>query len=252
LRRPPLAGALACRRSTRHSLQRTNAAAQLQRRASWDGLRRSGRYPPPAAPVQRVASQTGHRAGRASLPEPPGSGVYGSARGHRSRSAFGNTFAKGVLHRAGFGAPIQTPRRCQKIRLAHAVVPENRAVMRRAPSRSARYRATHSNNDSLRADAPRMRRKPARACIAFYAISREGLNAPSILSRSRPKPREIKDIQVDFGRRFSVHNSRPAPLVQETCVRCCGTGHIRERGERLICRACKGTGRITVKEDRAS
>src|SRR5208283_5915817 len=37
-------------------------------------LGRSGRYPPPAVPVQRVAPQTGHHAGRAYDPEPPGSG----------------------------------------------------------------------------------------------------------------------------------------------------------------------------------
>src|SRR5208283_5653783 len=40
-------------------------------------LGRSGRYPPPAVPVQRVAPQTGHRAGRAYDPEPPGSGGDG-------------------------------------------------------------------------------------------------------------------------------------------------------------------------------
>ena len=57
---------------------------------------------------------------------------------------------------------------------------------------------------------------------------------------------------MTFGKRFSQHNDRVPTIIQETCVRCCGTGHIRERGERLICRPCKGTGRITVKEDRAS
>ncbi len=29
-------------------------------------------------------------------------------------------------------------------------------------------------------------------------------------------------------------------------MRCCGTGRIRERGDRIICKACAGTGRITV------
>jgi DnaJ-class molecular chaperone len=57
---------------------------------------------------------------------------------------------------------------------------------------------------------------------------------------------------VEFGKRFSFYDNRPAPAVQETCVRCCGTGRIRERGERLICKACAETGRITVLKDRAS
>ena len=58
----------------RHLLQRTNAAAQLQHALPGTEPGRSGRYPPPAVPVQRVAPQTGHRAGRAYDPEPPGSG----------------------------------------------------------------------------------------------------------------------------------------------------------------------------------
>jgi len=51
---------------------------------------------------------------------------------------------------------------------------------------------------------------------------------------------------VEFGKRFSVHNNRPAPAVQQTCERCCGTGRVRERGNRIICKACAGTGRTTV------
>jgi DnaJ-class molecular chaperone len=58
---------------------------------------------------------------------------------------------------------------------------------------------------------------------------------------------------MDFGkRRFSVHNDRVAPVPQETCVRCCGTGRIRERGNRIICKACAGAGRVNVVRDRAS
>jgi len=49
-----------------------------------------------------------------------------------------------------------------------------------------------------------------------------------------------------------MHNNRPAPVVQETCVRCCGTGRIRERGNRIICKPCAGTGRLNVVKDRAS
>ncbi len=57
---------------------------------------------------------------------------------------------------------------------------------------------------------------------------------------------------MEFGKRFSQHNNRPAPVIQETCVRCCGTGRVRERGERIICKVCAGTGRTTVVADRAS
>jgi DnaJ-class molecular chaperone len=58
--------------------------------------------------------------------------------------------------------------------------------------------------------------------------------------------------QIAFGKRFSVHNDRVAPVMQETCVRCCGTGRIRERGNRIICKPCAGTGRVTVASERAS
>ena len=55
-----------------------------------------------------------------------------------------------------------------------------------------------------------------------------------------------------FGKRFSMHNNRPAPVVQQTCVRCCGTGRIRERGVRTICKTCAGAGRINAVTERAS
>lgn len=54
-----------------------------------------------------------------------------------------------------------------------------------------------------------------------------------------------------FGKRFSVHNDRPAPVVQQTCVRCCGTGRIRERGNRIICKVCAGAGRTDIVADHA-
>jgi DnaJ-class molecular chaperone len=71
--------------------------------------------------------------------------------------------------------------------------------------------------------------------------------SPRIQSRLKDK-----DIHVEFGKRFTAHNNRPPPVLQQTCERCCGTGHIRERGNRIICKACAGTGRITVIKDRAS
>ncbi len=48
-----------------------------------------------------------------------------------------------------------------------------------------------------------------------------------------------------FGKRFSIHNQRVAAPVEHTCVRCCGTGHVRERGSRMICKACTGKGRVS-------
>jgi len=57
---------------------------------------------------------------------------------------------------------------------------------------------------------------------------------------------------MDFGKRFSVHNHRTPPVVQQTCVRCSGTGRVRERGNRIICKACGGSGKMNVKTGRAS
>jgi hypothetical protein len=48
----------------RHLVQRANAAAQLQIRASWDLAKRRA-LPAPACPSPASFSQTGHRAGRA-------------------------------------------------------------------------------------------------------------------------------------------------------------------------------------------
>ena len=45
-----------------------------------------------------------------------------------------------------------------------------------------------------------------------------------------------------------MHTKRPAPVIQQTCVRCCGTGRIRERGNRIICKACAGAGLINAVE----
>ena len=55
-----------------------------------------------------------------------------------------------------------------------------------------------------------------------------------------------------FGKRFTIYNDRPATVVQQTCVRCCGTGRIRERGNRIICKTCAGTGRVDTPTKRAS
>jgi DnaJ-class molecular chaperone len=52
-----------------------------------------------------------------------------------------------------------------------------------------------------------------------------------------------------FGKRFSAHNDRLPTIIQQTCVRCCGTGHIRERGNRLVCKVCAGSGKVAVKHE---
>jgi DnaJ-class molecular chaperone len=43
-----------------------------------------------------------------------------------------------------------------------------------------------------------------------------------------------------------MHNDRVPVVMQQTCVRCFGVGRIRERGDRIICKVCAGTGRVAV------
>jgi DnaJ-class molecular chaperone len=54
---------------------------------------------------------------------------------------------------------------------------------------------------------------------------------------------------MDFGKRISADTDHPAPVVQVTCVRCHGTGWVRERGDRLRCKTCAGSGRVTAEVD---
>jgi DnaJ-class molecular chaperone len=62
--------------------------------------------------------------------------------------------------------------------------------------------------------------------------------------------RVTKAIQMDFGKRVWARDAGPAAVVQQTCVRCCGTGWVRERGSKITCKPCKGSGRVTAKTDR--
>jgi hypothetical protein len=61
---------------------------RLSFRPGFLGRGLNGRYPPSPVPVQGCTSHPGHSAGGL-MPKPPGNGVYGSARGHRPRSAAG-------------------------------------------------------------------------------------------------------------------------------------------------------------------
>jgi DnaJ-class molecular chaperone len=55
-----------------------------------------------------------------------------------------------------------------------------------------------------------------------------------------------------FGQRKSANDIRSVPTVQETCTRCCGTGFVRERGSKIVCKPCKGSGRVVAEMQRAS
>lgn len=57
---------------------------------------------------------------------------------------------------------------------------------------------------------------------------------------------------MNFGKRVSIREAGPGPVVQETCTRCCGTGWVRERGSKIVCKPCKGSGRVGAKLERAS
>ena len=87
LRRPPLAGALACRRSTAvltngtfvpRARRRARLPETEREAADLAATRRLGHSDAPRAPVVVPAGM---------MPEPPGCGVYRSARGRRTRSA---------------------------------------------------------------------------------------------------------------------------------------------------------------------
>jgi len=54
---------------------------------------------------------------------------------------------------------------------------------------------------------------------------------------------------MHFGKRISADTDGSAPVVQENCVRCYGTGWVRERGDRLRCKACAGSGRVIAETD---
>ena len=57
---------------------------------------------------------------------------------------------------------------------------------------------------------------------------------------------------MTFGKRFSINNDRVAPVIRQTCERCNGTARILERGNRIICKACAGTGKVVGVAKRAS
>ncbi len=57
---------------------------------------------------------------------------------------------------------------------------------------------------------------------------------------------------MGFGTRVAIRPHGPAQAKKETCVRCYGTGWIRERGSKIVCKSCNGTGRVDAKPKDAS
>jgi DnaJ-class molecular chaperone len=57
---------------------------------------------------------------------------------------------------------------------------------------------------------------------------------------------------MDFGKRVAAVEERSAQVVQRTCERCYGTGWVRERGNKLRCKPCSGSGKVTAKAERDS
>jgi DnaJ-class molecular chaperone len=57
---------------------------------------------------------------------------------------------------------------------------------------------------------------------------------------------------MNFGTRTSIHAPVRTPASKEACPRCRGIGWARERGSKITCKACNGTGRVEAKTARAS
>jgi DnaJ-class molecular chaperone len=57
---------------------------------------------------------------------------------------------------------------------------------------------------------------------------------------------------MSFGTRVSIRQPGPAVARKETCTRCYGTGWVRERGSKIVCKPCAGTGRVDAKAKHAS
>jgi hypothetical protein len=99
-------GQLACRRPTA-ALAKGTYVTQGATQAMFPATRSGRCYLPSPVPVQR-APRAPVVMPADMIPKPPGNGPYPPARGHRTRSDFRNTFAKGVLHRAS-GGYVTTP-----------------------------------------------------------------------------------------------------------------------------------------------
>jgi len=99
-------GQPACRRPTA-ALAKGTYVTQGATQAMFPATRSGRCYLPSPVPVQR-APRAPVVMPADMIPKPPGNGPYPPARGHRTRSDFRNTFAKGVLHRAS-GGYVTTP-----------------------------------------------------------------------------------------------------------------------------------------------
>jgi DnaJ-class molecular chaperone len=56
---------------------------------------------------------------------------------------------------------------------------------------------------------------------------------------------------MTFAKRFLIHNKPVAPVVQQTCKRCCGARRVREGSNFIACRVCAGSGRAESVEEQA-
>ena len=55
---------------------------------------------------------------------------------------------------------------------------------------------------------------------------------------------DAREIRMAFGKRTSM--SYNASKSQDRCVRCTGTGRIKQDGSSIVCRSCAGTGKTTT------
>jgi DnaJ-class molecular chaperone len=54
---------------------------------------------------------------------------------------------------------------------------------------------------------------------------------------------------MQFGKRLSVDDNRRTAAIKHTCERCRGSGFVRERGSRILCKPCNGIGKVEASAD---
>jgi len=48
---------------------------------------------------------------------------------------------------------------------------------------------------------------------------------------------------------LSVDDNRRTAAIKHTCERCRGSGFVRERGSRILCKPCNGIGKVEASAD---